>query len=256
MPGRQCPTGLLFLKDITALKRAEAELARIHDDPSQEIQQFAYAAAHDLQEPLRSMSGYLQLLSRRYQGNLDSDADDYIRFALDASNHMGQLIRDLLTFSKSGDPDTLRIEKIDFRSIVQWALLNLDAAVKESGAVVVTEGPLPVVTGDQARLALLVQNLLGNAIKFRSAALPKVQISSRLEGESWVFCVADNGCGFDMQYSERIFGVFKRLCGKEIPGTGIGLAVAKRIVDIHRGRIWAESNPGEGSRFYFTLPAD
>jgi light-regulated signal transduction histidine kinase (bacteriophytochrome) len=150
----------------------------------------------------------------------------------------------------------LRIEKIDFRSIVQWALLNLDAAVKESGAEVVTDGPLPVVTGDQARLALLMQNLIGNGIKFRSSAAPKIQISSRREGEWWVFCVADNGCGFQMTYAERIFGVFKRLVGKDIPGTGIGLAIAKKIVEIHKGRIWAESSPGEGSRFYFTLPAD
>jgi signal transduction histidine kinase len=255
MPG-QCSTGLLFLEDITALKQAEAELAHRQDDSNREAQEFAYAAAHDLQEPLRSMSGYLQLLGRRYKGRLDSDADEYIQFALEASNWMGQLIRDLLTFSRSGDPETLRIEKIDFRSIVQWALLNLDAAVKESGAEVVTDGPLPVVTGDQARLALLMQNLIGNGIKFRSSAAPKIQISSRREGEWWVFCVADNGCGFQMTYAERIFGVFKRLVGKDIPGTGIGLAIAKKIVEIHKGRIWAESSPGEGSRFYFTLPAD
>jgi signal transduction histidine kinase len=252
----QCSTGLLFLQDITALKQAEDELAHRQDDSNREAQEFAYAAAHDLQEPLRSMSGYLQLLGRRYKGKLDSDADEYIQFALEASNWMGQLIRDLLTFSRSGDPETLRIEIIDFRSVVQWALLNLDAAVKESGAEVVTDGPLPVITGDQARLALVMQNLIGNAIKFRSSAAPKIQISSTREGEWWVFCVSDNGCGFEMTYAERIFGVFKRLVGKEIPGTGIGLAIAKKIVEIHKGRIWAESNPGEGSRFYFTLPAD
>lgn len=254
----QPSTGVLVVQDVSPLMQAETELQQKQADlirSNEDLQQFAYAASHDLQEPLRMVSGYIQLLSRRYAGKLDADADDYIQFAVDGANRMGQLIRDLLAFSRLGNPETRRLELVDMESAVHWALLNLQAAIKECGAVV-THDPLPSVTGDQSRLALVMQNLIGNAIKYRSAEPPRIHVSVAREGEDWVFCVADNGVGFEMKYAERIFGVFKRLHGKDFPGTGIGLSIAKKVVEIHKGRIWADSEPGKGSRFYFTLPVE
>ena len=254
----QPSTGILVVQDVSQLVHAEAELQQKQADlirSNEDLQQFAYAASHDLQEPLRMVSGYIQLLSRRYAGKLDADADEYIQFAVDGANRMGQLIRDLLAFSRLGNPETRRLEQVDMSSAVHWALLNLQAAINESGAAV-THDPLPSVTGDQSRLALVMQNLIGNAIKYRSAEPPRIHVSAEREGEHWVFCVADNGVGFEMKYAERIFGVFKRLHGKDFPGTGIGLSIAKKVVEIHKGRIWADSEPGKGSRFYFTLPVD
>jgi signal transduction histidine kinase len=250
--------GIIVCQDVGPAKAAEAEVRKKQDDLmrlNEDLQQFIYAASHDLQEPLRMVSGYTQLIARRYQGKLDAEADEYIQFAVDGAERMSQLIKDLLAYSRAGNLETRRLEQVDMGSVVQWALLNLHAAIKEHGAVV-THEPLPTITGDQARLARVMQNLIGNAIQYRSAEPPRIHISASLNGESWVFCVADNGCGFEMQYAERIFGVFKRLHGKDIPGTGIGLAIAKKIIEIHNGRIWAESEPGQGSRFYFTIPTD
>ncbi len=252
----QPSTGILVAQDVWPLMQAERELQKKQAElirSNEDLQQFAYAASHDLQEPLRMISGYIQLLSRRYAGKLDSEADEYMQFAVDGANRMGQLIRDLLAFSRLGNPETRRMELVDMSSAVQWALLNLQASVNECGAVV-THDPLPSVTGDQSRLALVMQNLIGNAVKYRSAEPPRIHLSVAREGEHWVFCVADNGVGFEMMYAERIFGVFKRLHGKDFPGTGIGLSIAKKVVEIHKGRIWADSEPGKGSRFYFTLP--
>ena len=252
----QPSTGILVAQDVWPLMQAERELQKKQAElirSNEDLQQFAYAASHDLQEPLRMISGYIQLLSRRYAGKLDSEADEYMQFAVDGADRMGQLIRDLLAFSRLGNPETRRMELVDMSSAVQWALLNLQASVNECGAVV-THDPLPSVTGDQSRLALVMQNLIGNAVKYRSAEPPRIHLSVAREGEHWVFCVADNGVGFEMMYAERIFGVFKRLHGKDFPGTGIGLSIAKKVVEIHKGRIWADSEPGKGSRFYFTLP--
>jgi len=241
----------LFVRDQRGLQAGETALAKSNED----LQQFVYAASHDLQEPLRMISGYLQLLARRYTGKLDADADQYIDFAVDGANRMGQLIRDLLAFSRAGNPQTRRMERVAMTSVVQWATMNLETAIKEAEAVI-THDALPDVTGDQARLALVLQNLIGNAIKYRSSLPPTVHVSARRDGGHWVFCLEDNGAGFEMKHSERIFGVFKRLHGKEIPGTGIGLAIAKKVVELHKGRMWAESEPGKGSRFYFTLPVE
>ena len=254
----QPSTGILVVQDVSQLVQAELELQKKQAElirSNEDLQQFAYAASHDLQEPLRMISGYIQLLSRRYAGKLDSEADEYMQFAVDGADRMGQLIRDLLAFSRLGNPETRRMELVDMSSAVQWALLNLQASVNECGAVV-THDPLPSVTGDQSRLALVMQNLIGNAVKYRSAEPPRIHLSVAREGEHWVFCVADNGTGFEMKYAERIFGVFKRLHGKDFPGTGIGLSIAKKVVEIHKGRIWADSEPGKGSRFYFTLPVE
>jgi light-regulated signal transduction histidine kinase (bacteriophytochrome) len=247
----------VFFQDVTPLKQAELELQHAQEQlvrSNEELQQFAYTASHDLQEPLRMVSGYTQLLSRRYTGKLDADADEYIQFALEGANRMSQLLKDLLAFSRAGNPDNRRLERVAVSSVVQWAVLNLDKAIKECEAIV-THDELPSVIGDQARLAFVMQNLIGNAIKYRSADPPKIHVSALRQGESWVFCVADNGLGFEMKYAERIFGVFKRLHGKDFPGTGIGLAIARKVVEIHKGRMWAESEVGKGSRFYFTLPA-
>lgn len=254
----QPATAILVVQDVSLLLRAEMELQQKQADlirSNEDLQQFAYAASHDLQEPLRMVTGFIQLLSRRYAGKLDPEADEYIQFAVDGANRMGQLIRDLLSFSRLGNPETRRLELVDMASAVHWALLNLQAAIKESGAVV-TLDPLPAVTGDQSRLALVMQNLIGNAIKYRSAEPPIIHVSAARNEGNWVFCVADNGAGFDMKFAERIFGLFKRLHGKEFPGTGIGLSIAKKVIEIHKGRIWAESEPGKGSRFYFTLPVE
>ena len=254
----QPSTGILVAQDVWPLMQAERELQKKQAElirSNEDLQQFAYAASHDLQEPLRMISGYIQLLSRRYAGKLDSEADEYMQFAVDGADRMGQLIRDLLAFSRLGNPETRRMELVDMSSAVQWALLNLQASIKECGAVV-THDPLPSVTGDQSRLALVMQNLIGNAVKYRSAEPPRIHLSVARERGDWVFCVADNGTGFEMKYAERIFGVFKRLHGKDFPGTGIGLSIAKKVVEIHKGRIWADSEPGKGSRFYFTLPVE
>ncbi len=254
----QPSTGILIVQDISPWMQAELEVKQKQADlirSNEDLQQFAYTASHDLQEPLRMVSGYLQLLSRRYAGKLDPEAGEFMQFAVDGANRMGQLIRDLLAFSRLGNPEAHRLELVDMSSAVHWALLNLQASINECAAVV-TVDPLPSVTGDQSRLALVMQNLIGNAVKYRSAETPKIHVSVERQGEHWVFCVADNGVGFEMKYAERIFGVFKRLHGKDFPGTGIGLSIAKKVVEIHKGRIWAESEPGKGSRFYFTLPAE
>ena len=254
----QPPTGILIVQDISPLILAESELRQKQAEllrSNEDLQEFAYAASHDLQEPLRMVSGYIQLLSRRYAGKLDPEADEYIQFAVDGANRMGQLIRDLLAFSRLGNAETRRLELVDMASAVHWALLNLQASIKECAAEI-TVDPLPSVTGDQSRLALVMQNLIGNSLKYRSAEPPKIHISAVRDAEYWIFCVADNGCGFEMKYADRIFGVFKRLHGKDFPGTGIGLSIAKKVVQIHKGRIWAESEPAKGSRFYFTLPVE
>ncbi len=253
----QPSTAILVFQDATALRNAEAEIERKAAELSraiEETQEFAYAASHDLQEPLRMVAGYTQLLSRRYAGKLDSDADEYLQYAAEGANRMQQLVRDLLALSRAGNPESRRLERVELASVVQWAMMNLHPAVTESAAVI-THDRLPAVMADQARLAMVMQNLIANAIKFRSLEPPKIHISVASEAENWVFCVEDNGIGFDMKYAGRIFGVFKRLHGQDFPGTGIGLAIAKKVVEIHRGRMWAESEPGKGSRFYFTLPA-
>jgi signal transduction histidine kinase len=232
------------------LKKTMAELAR----SNAELEQFAYVASHDLQEPLRMVSSYVQLLARRYEGKLDTDADEFIGFAVDGANRMQRLIDDLLMYSRVGTRGK-PFEPTDCNSVLDHTLVNLTTAIEESRAVI-THGQLPTVTADEAQMVQLFQNLISNAIKFRGEDRPRIHISAKQNNSECALSVSDNGIGIDPEYYKRIFVIFQRLHGKNhYPGTGIGLAVCKRIVDRHGGRIWLESELGKGSTFCFTLPA-
>ena len=244
-------------RDITERKRAEEELQRRAAELARsnaELEQFAYVASHDLQEPLRMVSNYTQLLGRRYQGKLDEDADTFIGFAVEGANRMRELIDDLLEFARVNTKGR-EFQPVETASALERTLQNLRATLKETGARVEYDA-LPSVLGDDVQLAQLFQNLVGNAIKFRGAEPPHVRIWAERDGPDWRFAVRDNGIGIDPPYWERIFVIFQRLHNRsDYPGTGIGLALCKRIVERHSGRIWLESAPGEGATFYFTLPA-
>ena len=232
------------------LLKTVGELKRSND----ELQQFAYVASHDLQEPLRMVASYTQLLAKRYTGRLDSDADEFIAYAVDGSNRMQSLIQDLLAYSRAGT-NGKALREISSENTLQEALANLRTTVEESGAVV-THDALPAVTTDGPQLAQIFQNLVGNAIKYRSAEVPHVHVSATKNGgREWIFSVRDNGLGIDPQYFDRIFILFQRLHGRtEFKGTGIGLAICKKIVERLGGRIWVESQPQKGSTFFFALP--
>lgn len=233
-----------------ALEKSVVELGRSNSD----LQQFAYVASHDLQEPLRMVASYTQLLAKRYKGKLDSDADEFIAYAVDGANRMQRLIHDLLAYSRVNTQGQV-FEPTSVEALVGYALDNLRSAVEESRAVV-THDPLPTVMADERQLLQLFQNLLSNALKFRGEQPPRVHVSAARRGSEWLFSVRDNGIGIDPQYAERIFVVFQRLHNiAEYPGTGIGLAICKKIVERHGGRIWMESELGQGAAFYFTLPA-
>jgi signal transduction histidine kinase/tRNA A-37 threonylcarbamoyl transferase component Bud32 len=230
------------------LQRANGELARSNAD----LQAFAYVASHDLQEPLRMVASYTQLLQRRFQGQLGADGDDFIAFAVDGARRMQGLINDLLLYSRVGTQGK-PLRPTCCEMVFDKAVANLQVAVAESGAVVTRES-LPRVRGDETQLVQLFQNLIGNAIKFRRSAAPRVVVSARFQVSEWLFCVRDNGIGIDPRHAERVFAIFQRLHPHtEYPGNGIGLAVCKRVVERHGGRIWVESEPGVGSDFYFTL---
>ncbi|MBM4279047.1 MAG: hypothetical protein FJ130_14395 [Deltaproteobacteria bacterium] len=220
---------------------------------NKELEQFAYVASHDLQEPLRMVTSYVQLLAQRYKDKLDQDGNEFIDFAADGATRMYQLINDLLAYSRVGTRGHT-FEPINCETILQEALDNLKVTLEESGAVV-THDSLPTVMADSLQLGQLFQNLIGNAIKFRGDERPRIHISASRNDSGWTFSVRDNGIGIAPEFTERIFIIFQRLHGpQQYPGTGIGLAVCKKIVERHGGRIWVESEPGKGAAFYFTLP--
>ncbi len=243
-------------KEIDNRKRTEETLQATLEDlerSNRELEQFAYVASHDLQEPLRMVSSYTQLLAQKYEGMFDDKAKKFIDYAVDGAVRMQRLINDLLAYSRvntQGVPP----ESVDSHSVLGEALRNLSSAIEETRAIIVNDD-LPVVRADSGQLTQLFQNLIGNAIKFRSAELPLICVSCCDLGSEWCFSVKDNGIGIDKQYSEKVFVIFQRLHTRhEYPGTGIGLAICKRIVERHGGRIWFESWPGEGTTFFFTLP--
>jgi PAS domain S-box-containing protein len=250
-------------RDIT--KRIEAEVAEKKREAleiraeelkrsSDELQQFSYIAAHDLQEPLRMVISYTQLLAKRYKGRLDADAEEFLFFAVDGAHRMQLLIQGLLAYCRV---ETTGKELLETSSAaaLERALVKLHGAIEDSGGVV-THDPLPTVTGDSGQLAQLFENLVANAIKYHGVDPPRVHVSARRYSDSeWIFSVRDNGIGIDSQYFEKIFGMYQRLHGrKEISGTGVGLTVCKKIAQRHGGRIWVESSLGNGSTFYLVLP--
>ena len=243
------------ISDISERKRVEQELARHAQDLARsnaDLQQFAFVTSHDLQEPLRTISAYAQLLGRRCEGKLDADACEYLAFIMDGATRMQRLINDLLAFSRILHGLERATREVDMEAVFGWAVMNLNTAIKETGAGI-THDPLPPVNGNEQEIVQLMQNLLSNAIKYHGPEPPRIHMSSEERGDEIRFEVIDNGIGIDPVYHQQIFGVFKRLHGKDVPGTGIGLALCKRIVEKHGGRIWVESETGRGARFCFTL---
>jgi PAS domain S-box-containing protein len=245
------------LRDITdrvqseeALERQAAELARSNAD----LEQFAYVASHDLQEPLRMVASYTQLLARRYGEKLDEDAKEFIGYTVEGVNRMKDLINDLLAYSRAGARSN-PLEPVNVGIVVERVLGSLQPAIEESGATV-TSGPMPVVMGDEGQLGQVFQNLIANALKFRHPELtPEVHVGAEKRDGEWLFSVRDNGIGISPEFADRIFVIFQRLHSRaEYPGTGIGLAICKRLVERHGGRIWLESEEGKGTAFYFTIP--
>ena len=245
-----------LVRDVTERKRAEEALELYADELARsnaDLQQFAYVASHDLQEPLRMVASYTQLLGRRYKGRLDSDADEFIAYAVDGATRMRDLIDDLLAYSRVGT-QTKDFAPIDCNVACKQAVADLQAVIEDNKAVVTHDG-LPTIKADGSQMVELFQNLIANGIKFHEDGQPSVHVSAELKENDWVFSVRDNGIGIEPQYAERIFGVFQRLHARDkFPGTGIGLAICKRILERLGGRIWVESEVGNGSVFCFTIP--
>lgn len=262
-------------RDITRLKQAEASARQLADElqrSNQELEQFAYVASHDLQEPLRAITSFTQMLAKRYRGQLDAKADTYIEFIVDGATRMQQLIRDLLAYSRAGRHE-LKLQSVDFNVLLERVKKDLRVAISESHAII-TADPLPTVTADLNQMANLLQNLMGNSLKYRSEAEPQIHISvkqittevNQLPSQDsfprsttpiteWLFSIRDNGIGIEPQYAERIFGIFQRLhTSDEYSGTGLGLAICTKIIERHGGRLWVESQLSQGATFFFTIP--
>jgi light-regulated signal transduction histidine kinase (bacteriophytochrome) len=242
--------------NITKRKQSEQQMLQLTEDlkrSNEELEQFAYVASHDLQEPLRAVTSYAQLLAHRYQGNLDAKADKYINYIVDGATRMQQLINDLLVYSRLGSRSK-EFELADCNAAVNQSLSNLQIAIAETKAVITCDR-MPTVMADEFQLVQLFQNLLANGIKFCREDIPLIHIAACRQDGEWVFSVRDRGIGIEPQYADRIFIIFQRLHSRrEYSGTGIGLAMCKRIVERHGGRIWVESQEGKGATFYFTIP--
>jgi signal transduction histidine kinase len=234
------------------LERRIEERTRELQHSNEELQQFAYVASHDLQEPLRTITSFTQLLAARYKGRLDADADEFIGYIVGSSRRMSDLISGLLVLvrlRKSGQFSGA----VSLENPLREAETSLRAAIRESGALIESTG-LPVLAVDPLQITQLFQNLIGNAIKYRGEAPPRIRVSAARTNAEWIFSISDNGQGFEPEHAERIFALFQRLHGREVEGTGMGLSIARKIVERHGGRIWAESEKGVGSTFYFSLP--
>jgi PAS domain S-box-containing protein len=246
----------VFAEDISARKKAEDDLRRSHDElerSNQELEQFAYVASHDLQEPLRMVSSYMGLIERRYKGRLDPDADDFIGYAVDGAKRMKMLINDLLQYSRVGTHGKI-FGPVDCEKLLIEVLEHLQLLIEDNGATI-THDQLPTVIADDVQLARLFQNLINNALKFRKEEPPSIHISVEPNNGTWLFSFRDNGIGVSPKFADRIFEIFQRLHGsEEYPGTGIGLAICKKIVERHGGRIWVQSEQGHGATFIFTIP--
>jgi PAS domain S-box-containing protein len=248
---------LCAIVDISARKKAERALQDAAEElkrSNRQLEQFAYIASHDLQEPLRVIAGFLDLLSERYKPQLDEKARTYIGFATDAAKRMSQLITDLLKYSRV-ERGAKEPKRVDLNRCLQIAIANLQASIQEAGSTITCE-ELPTVRGNETQLIQLFQNLVGNAIKFRRNDIPsQIHVGHQAGNDHWVISIRDNGIGIAPEHHRKIFLIFQRLHGKkEYPGTGIGLALCEKIADQHGGRIWVDSDPGKGSTFYFTLP--
>ncbi len=244
-------------RDITDLVAAEEELRKALDDlerSNRDLRQFAYVASHDLQEPLRMVASFTELLRRKYRGKLDAEADRYIDYAVEGATRMNRLIVDLLQYARLGN-ETMELEPVEVEPLVQGILDDLGPRLEACGGVVEV-GPLPTLMADRSQLRQVLQNLLSNAVKFHGAAPPRVHLTAEQVEGRWRFCVQDNGIGIAPEHTERIFHVFQRLhVRKRYAGSGIGLAIVEKLVERHGGRVWVESEPGKGSRFYFTMLA-
>lgn len=251
------PAAMRLDAEVQQLQAAIDELrSRLHQEEtrhSEELRQFSYAVSHDLREPLRMIASYSQLLDRRYANKLDNDGREFIGFMVDAVHRMEQLLGDLLTYSHQFRPLEVAPELIDPEVVLQSVLLTLEKEIQQSSAQI-WHDPLPKITYDFGRLTQLFRQLVTNSIKFRGAEPPRIQIAAQESEQEMVFSIRDNGLGIDPRYHEQIFGIFRRLHGKERSGTGIGLAICKRIVEQHGGKIWVESEAGKGATFHFTVP--
>ncbi len=249
---------VLEFSDIAELRRTREELILRTRDLGRsnlELEQFAYVASHDLQEPLRMVASYTQLIGQRYRGKLDADADEFIGFAVDGAVRMQAIINDLLMLSRIGTHN-MPFTRVDANQSLEMAMTNLRLAIDESGAKIVC-GPLPMLDADSSQLTRLFQNLIGNAIKFRGDRRPVVETGAERQDGEWIFHVRDNGIGIAPEYFERVFMMFQRLHSRqEYSGTGIGLTICKKIIERHGGRIWIESEPGKGTTFFFSIPFD